>query len=54
MLHRGVHQEPLFDLVEVDHYVVPVLHLTIGKGDDVLDHLLDEMQAAAENYTDDY
>ena len=50
----GVRQEPLFDCVEVDHYVIPVLHLTIGKGNDVLEHLMEEMQAAAEEYSQEY
>ena len=45
---------PVLDAVEVDHYVVPVLHLTIGLVNDVLDHLVAECQAAAEEFTVEY
>jgi hypothetical protein len=51
---RGVKEVSLFDAVNVDHYVMPVLHLTIGIVNDIPDHLVEEMQAAGEWYTDDY
>jgi hypothetical protein len=51
---QGVKKVPLFDAVDVDHYVMPVLHLTIGIVNDVLDHLVEEMQVAGEWYTDEY
>jgi hypothetical protein len=54
MERRGVKEVPLFDAVDVDHYVMPVLHLTIGIVNDILDHLVEEMQAAGEWYTEDY
>jgi hypothetical protein len=54
MERRGVKEVPLFDAVNVDHYVMPVLHLTIGIINDILDHLGEEMQAAGECYTDEY
>ena len=50
----GVKDSPIFDAMEVDHYVVPVLHLTIGLTNDVLDHLVCECQAAAERFTTAY
>jgi hypothetical protein len=54
MERQGVKEVPLFDAVDVDHYIMPVLHLTIGLVNDILDHLVEEMQAAGEWYTDDY
>jgi hypothetical protein len=50
----GVKEQPLFDAIEIDHYVPPVLHLTIGKGNDVLENLTKELQAAGEAYSNDY
>ena len=50
----GVKTVPIFDAVDVDHYVIPVLHLTIGLVNDVLDHLVSECQAAAEVFTQQY
>ena len=50
----GVKTAPVIDAVEVDHYVIPVLHLTIGLVNDVLDHLVGECQAAAEEFTQQY
>jgi hypothetical protein len=50
----GVKEQPLFDAIEIDHYIPPVLHLTIGKGNDVLENLTKELQAAGEAYTNDY
>jgi hypothetical protein len=50
----GVKEAPIFDAIEVDHYVIPVLHLTIGLVNDVLDHLVQECQAAAEKFSDEY
>lgn len=47
----GVKTEPLFDAIPVSHYILPILHLTIGKGNDILDHLVVELQAAAETYS---
>jgi hypothetical protein len=49
-----VKEVPLFDAVDVDHYVMPVLYLTIGIVNDILDHLVEEMQAVGEWYTEDY
>jgi hypothetical protein len=50
----GVKTAPILDAVDVDHYVVPVLHLTIGLVNDVLDHLVAECQAAGEEFTGEY
>ena len=50
----GVKMVPIFDAIDVDHYVIPVLHLTIGLVNDVLDHLVSECQAAAEEFTQRY
>jgi hypothetical protein len=35
----GVKEQPLFDAIDTDHFVPPTLHLTIGKGNDVLENL---------------
>ena len=50
----GVREAPVFDAIDVDHYVIPSLHLLIGKGDDGLDNFFLEIQAAAESYTAEY
>jgi hypothetical protein len=50
----GVKEQPLFDAIDTDHFVPPTLHLTIGKGNDVLENLTRELQAAAEAYSASY
>jgi hypothetical protein len=50
----GVRGRPLFDAIPLAHYITPILHLTIGKGNNVLDNLVAELQAAAEGFTAEY
>jgi hypothetical protein len=50
----GVKGQPLFDAIDTDHFVSPTLHLTIGKGNGVLDNLTRELQAAGEAYLANY
>ena len=50
----GVKEQPLFDAIDTDHFVPPALHLTIGKGDGVLENLTRELQAAGEEYSANY
>jgi hypothetical protein len=51
----GVKEQPLFDAIDTDHYIPPVLHLTIGKkGSDMLENVTKELQAAGEGYSLDY
>jgi hypothetical protein len=50
----GVKEQPLFDAIDTDHYIPPVLHLTLGKGNDVLENMTKELQAAGEAYSLDY
>ena len=50
----GVKGQPLFDAINTDHFIPPVLHLTIGKGNDVLENLTKELQAAGEAYSPEY
>jgi hypothetical protein len=50
----GVREAPVFDAIDVDHYIIPSLHLLIGKGNDGLDNFMSEIQAAAETYTAKY
>ena len=51
---KGVKSKPLFLAIPLSNYIIPILHLTIGKGNNVLKHLVEEMQAAAERYSDKY
>jgi hypothetical protein len=50
----GARGKPVFDAIPLRHFITPILHLTIGKGNNVLDNYVAELQAAAEGYTDDY
>jgi len=38
---KGCTEEPLFDCVPVDNYIIPVLHLLIGIGNNLLNSLLE-------------
>jgi NAD(P)H-hydrate repair Nnr-like enzyme with NAD(P)H-hydrate epimerase domain len=44
----------MFDALPSKYFITPVLHLTIGKGNNILDNYVAELQAAAEGYTDKY
>ena len=48
---KGIKCEPLFSAIQVSNYIAPILHITIGKGNDSLQNLLLEMQAAAERFS---
>jgi hypothetical protein len=48
----GVRVKPIFDAIPLSHFITPILHMTIGKGNNVLDNYGAEMQAAAEGYSD--
>jgi hypothetical protein len=50
----GVRGKPIFDAIPLHHFITPILHMTIGKGNNVLDNYLAKMQAAAEGYSDEY
>jgi hypothetical protein len=50
----GVKTRPVFESIPISHYITPILHITIGKGNDILTSFIEEMQAAAEGYTDGY
>jgi hypothetical protein len=50
----GVKTSPVFQSIPISHYITSILHITIGKGNDVLESYILEMQAAAESYTDGY
>jgi hypothetical protein len=50
----GVKEQPLFDVMDTDHYILHVLHLTIGKGNDLLNNFIVELQTAGEAYSEDY
>jgi hypothetical protein len=40
--------------IPVERYIIPMLHITIGKGNDARNNLCDELQAASETFTDAY
>jgi hypothetical protein len=40
--------------MSISHYITSILHITIGKGNGILESFILEMQAAAESYTDRY
>jgi hypothetical protein len=48
----GVRGKPVFDALPLKHFIMPVLHLMVGKGNNVLHNYVAEFQAAAEGYTD--
>jgi hydroxylamine reductase (hybrid-cluster protein) len=45
---------PVFNAIALQHYITPILHLTIGKGNNVLDNYVAELQAVAEDSTDEH
>jgi hypothetical protein len=47
----GVEGKLIFDAIPLSHFITLVLHLTIGKGHNVLDKYVAKMQAAAEGYS---
>jgi hypothetical protein len=44
----------VFNALPLKYFITPVLHLTIGKGNNVLGNYVAELQATAEGYTDKY
>jgi hypothetical protein len=50
----GVKELPLFDAIYTDHFVPPTLHITIGKGNNILENLTSKLQAAGEAYSANY
>jgi hypothetical protein len=50
----GVRGKPIFDAIPLMHFITPILHMTIGKGNNVLDNYVAEIQAAEEGYSDEY
>jgi hypothetical protein len=47
----GVRGQPIFDAIPLWRFIMAILHLTIGKGNNVLDNYVAELQAAAEGYS---
>jgi hypothetical protein len=50
----GARTKPIFDAIPLGNFITPILHLTIGKGNNVLDNYVAELQAAAEGFGDNY
>jgi hypothetical protein len=44
----------MFDAIDIDQFVLPVLHVLLGLVNDIYKNLLTEMQAGYEVYTDEY
>ena len=51
---KGVSSEELFDFVDIDHYVIPTLHLMLGIVNYLHKKMVEEAQAACEGYSLDY
>ena len=47
---KGVSSEVLFAFVDIDHYVMPTLHLVLGILNYLYKKMLEESQAACEGY----
>jgi hypothetical protein len=50
----GARTRPIFDAIPLAHFITPILHITIGKGNNVLDNYVAELQAAAEGFSETY
>ena len=48
---KGVSSEVLFDFVDIDHYVMPPLHLMFGIVNYLYRKMVEESQAACEGYS---
>ena len=48
---KGVSSEALFDFVDIDHYVMPTLHLMFGIVNYLYKNMVEEAQAACEGYS---
>ena len=51
---KGLISEALFDFVDIDHYVMPTLHLMLGIVNYLLKKMVEEAQAVREGYSLDY
>ena len=51
---KGVSSKTLFDFVDIDHYVMPTLHLMLGIVNYLYKNMVEEAQAACEGYSVDY
>ena len=51
---KGVSSKTLFDFVDIDHYVMPTLHLMLGIVNYLYKNMVEEAQAACEGYSLDY
>ena len=51
---KGVRNKPMFASMPLANHMTPILHVAVGKGNDVLDNLMKELQAAAERHSDSH
>ena len=50
----GVVMAPILKSIPLSNYVTPILHILIGKGNDIVNNLMLEMQSVGETYSPDY
>ena len=43
----AVKKNPVFKPIPVTHYITPILNINIGKGDNILEHFINEIQEVA-------
>ena len=51
---KGMSSEALFDFLDIDHYVMPTLHLMLGIANYLYKKMVEEAQAACGGYSLDY
>jgi hypothetical protein len=51
---KGVRTVPIFDAIDIDHYVPCVLHMQIGAVNGVYENMVAESQAGCEVFTEEY
>jgi hypothetical protein len=49
-----VKESPILDAIDINHYVMPGLHMLIGKRNNGLNNLMAEVQAVAESFAPAY
>ena len=49
-----VNTTPFFTAITVSHYITPILYITIEKGNNILEYLINEMKGVSESHTKEY
>ena len=53
-IRKGVQQEPLLTLIEVNHSTMHWLHILFGVVNNIYENMIDNIQAACEIYSQEY